>query len=113
MPPDVDRAMELLRELAVEITAAAREKPQFPVPAPNATVSAESPMAEEFAQARAGLQAARREFERLYALTRDDPVEDRERRRGTIQLELARLNESEARLDAAERRLVASLHGRS
>jgi hypothetical protein len=113
MPPNIDRAMALLRELALEITAAAREKSQLPVPASNATVSAESPMAAEFASARAGLRKARREFERLYALTKDDPVEDRERRRGIIQLELARLDESEAGLDAAERRLAASLHARS
>ena len=106
-----DRAIEPLRELARNLTtAAAREKSQA---APTATVSIESPTAAEFAQARAGLQAARREFERLHALTKDDPVEDRDRRRGTIQLELARLNESEAQLDAAERSLVASLHGRS
>jgi len=103
MGTNVDRAIESLRELA--------RKSQLPVPAPNI----ESPMSVEFAQARAGLQASRREFERLYAFTKDDPVEARDRRRGVIQLELARLNESEARLDAAERRLVASLqmsHGR-
>jgi hypothetical protein len=106
-----DRAIEPLRELARNLTTAAAAREKFQA-APTATVSIESPTAAEFAQARAGLQAARREFERLYALTKDDPVKDRERRRGTIQLELARLNESEARLDAAERTWAASLHAR-
>ena len=80
MGANADRAMEPLRELARNLTTAAQEKFQLPAPAPNTG----SPTSAEFAQARAGLQAARREFERLYALTKDDPVEDRERRRGVI-----------------------------
>jgi hypothetical protein len=86
------------------------------VPTPSVTTTAAlayMPSPDEFASVRADFRRVRQEFERLYALTKDDSVEDRDRRRGTIQLELARLNESEARLDAAERRLVASLHGRS
>jgi hypothetical protein len=60
-------------------------------------------LVDAFASVRANFRRVRQEFERLYLLTQDDPVEDRERRRGVIQLELARLDESEARLDAAER----------
>jgi hypothetical protein len=62
-------------------------------------------MPEAIANARAGLQDARQELERLYALTRDDPPEDRARRHDIIQKELAQLNQSEARLDVAERSL--------
>jgi hypothetical protein len=66
------------------------------------------PRADAFASVRADFRRVRQEFERLYALTKDDPVEDRERRRGVIQLELARLDESEARLDESEARLDAA-----
>jgi hypothetical protein len=111
-----DRAMKSLRELARDLTTAAQEKSHPPVPTSSVTTTAAlayMPSPDEFASVRADFRRVRQEFERLYALTKDDSVEDRDRRRGTIQLELARLNESEARLDAAERRLVASLHGRS
>ena len=105
MPPNkTDQGVAALREVAPDVTTDARK-----------VTSAFTAMEtlEAIASARADLRRVRQEFERLYALTKDDPAEDRERRRGTIQMELARLDESEARLDAAERTLVTSSHAKS
>jgi hypothetical protein len=61
------------------------------------------PLPEAIACARAGLRDARRALEAQLALAMEDEPRDRVRRVGIIQMYLADLAESEARLDAVEK----------
>jgi hypothetical protein len=107
MPPNADRAMEVLREFARDVTAGTRE-------APVATAElASMPLPDAFACVRADLRNARRALEVQLALAMEDEPRDRARRVGIIQTYLADLTESEARLDATERTLAASSHAKS
>ena len=106
MPPNADRAMEVLREFARDVTAGTRE-------APVATELASMPLPDAFACVRADLRNSRRALEVQLALAMEDEPRDRARRVGIIQTYLADLTESEARLDATERTLAASSRARS
>jgi hypothetical protein len=115
MGANVDRAMESLRELARDLTTAAQEKSQPPVPTSSVVTLTEllaMPVSSAFVSVRAGLRNARRALEAQLALARDDEPDVRARRFGIIWASLVELAESEARLDIAERTLAVSLHAR-
>ena len=107
MPPNADRAMEVLREFARDVAAGTREAPVM------TAELASMPLPDAFACVRADLRNARRALEAQLALAMEDEPEDRARRVGIIQTYLADLAESETRLDATERTLAASFHARS
>ena len=108
MPPNADRAMEVLREFARYVTAGTRE-----VPVTTAEL-ASMPLPDAFACVRADLRNARRALEAQLALAMEDEQEARARRVGIIQMYLVDLTESEIRL---ERTLAAknakAFHGKS
>jgi hypothetical protein len=104
MPPDIDRAMEMLRGLARDATATAQERP--PLPAPTMAELAVMPLPAAFACVRAELEMARQALRAQLLLAAQDEPATRARRLELIETALVNLINRENCLNAAARHIV-------